>query len=334
MKRRILLAGALAMPVVARAAPIRRMRYASVGGATDAAVFLAMDDGIFGAHGIELDYQQLQNAASLITATATGQVDVAGISLTPGLLASIGRGINIRVVGDKESIRAHFAATQMVVRSSLAGGDMHEQLARLRGRQIAISGRASASFVLLGLTAARHGISLDQFDIIELSYPNMIIAFANGAIDAAIMLEPYLSRLLLGKGFAAISDFTDVVPAHGGSIVPIVYSEALAADQPAGQAFMLAYMTAVRRYNDAITSGSGREHIFEIIARRTGMSIDVVRASTPSGYDPNQFVSPDFFKTVEQFFLAQKLLRQPVDINRLLDPSFADHAIAALGRAT
>ncbi len=333
MRRRTLLAGALAMPAIARAVPMRRMRYASVGGATDAAIFLAMDDGIFAAQGIDLDYQQLQNAATLIAATATGQVDVAGISLTPGLLAAIGRGINIRVVGDKESIRTHFAATQMVVRSSLAGGDMHDQLTRLRGHRVAISGRASASFVLLGLTAAHHDVPVDQFDIIELSYANMITAFANGSIDAAIVLEPYLSRLLLGGGFTAISDFTDIVPARGGSIVPIVYAESLAADQDAGRAFMLAYMTSVRRYSDAITTGTGREHMFEIIARHTGMSLDVVRASTPSGYDPNQFVSPEFLTTVEQFFLAQKLLRQPVDINTLLDPTFADYAITTLGRA-
>ncbi len=333
MRRRTLLAGGLALPAIAQAGPTRRLRYASVGGATDAAIFLAMDDGIFAAHGIDLEYQQLQNAATLITATATGQVDVAGISLTPGLLASIGRGINLRVVGDKESIRAHFAATQLVVRSALAGGDMRAQLDRLRGHRVAISGRASASFVLLGLTAAHYGIPLDHFDIIELGYANMIIAFANGAIDAAIMLEPYLSRLLLSGSFTAISDFTDIVPAHGGSIVPIVYAESLATNQELGRAFMLAYMTSVRRYNDAIISGTGREHMFEVIARHTGMDIDVVRATTPSGYDPNQFVSPEFFTTVEQFFLAQKLLRAPIDISKLLDASFADHAIMKLGRA-
>jgi len=337
MFRRTLLATALATPAIiggasSRAATMRKVRYASVGGSTDAGIFVGMDDGIFAAAGIDLDYQTLNNAATLLSATATEQLDVAGISLTPGLLASIERGIQIRVVGDKESIRKGFAATQMIVRTALMKPTLGETLQALKGHKFAISGRASASFVLLGLTAAKYGILLDQFDIIELSYANMVTAFANGAIDGAIALEPFLSKLLLSGGISAVSDFTDVVPPVGGSIVPIVYSEKFAADQAFGRDFMVAYLKAVRVYNDAIVSGQGRERMFEIIAKHTGMGIDVVRASTPSGYDINQFVSRDFFEEVERFFLAQKLLRNPVDVGELMDPSFAQYAVSILGR--
>jgi hypothetical protein len=48
--------------------------------------------------------------AAALAATATSQIDVGCISLTPGLLASVDRGIGIRVVGDKESIRRNVAS--------------------------------------------------------------------------------------------------------------------------------------------------------------------------------------------------------------------------------
>src|SRR5665213_809229 len=88
----------------AAAQSLTPVRYASVGGTTDAGIYIAEDFGFFKDAGIALHYQRLDSAAALLGAIATGHIDVAGISLTPGLFAAQSRNIGLRVVGDKESI--------------------------------------------------------------------------------------------------------------------------------------------------------------------------------------------------------------------------------------
>jgi NitT/TauT family transport system substrate-binding protein len=331
--RRAILAGGaatLALPAIAQG--LTPVRYASIGGATDAGVFIGQSYGFFKDAGFDLKYQRLENAAALLAATATGQLDIAGISLTPGLLSSISQGIEIRVVGDKESIRKGFSATQLVARKPLADGGVAAVLARLKGKAIAISGRTSASYFLLGITAAKYGAALTDFRLVELSYPTMIPALASGAVDAAVMLEPSLSQALIAGDVVAVSDFTDVCPPAGSSIVPMVYSEAFAKDRAKGEAWMVAYMKAVRVYNDALEKGIDKAKVQQIVASGTGSPLAIIQTSNPCGFDPNQDVNAEFMQTAEQFFLAQRLLRAQVDVHHLLDPSFADHAVKVLGR--
>jgi NitT/TauT family transport system substrate-binding protein len=331
-RRRFLATGIATLAAPAIAQGLFPLRYASVGGATDAGIFIGQDYGFFKDAGFELKYQRLENAAALLAATATKQLDVSGISLTPGLLASIQQGIEIRVVGDKESIRKNFSATQLVVRKNLADGGVAAVMKRLKGRAVAISGKTSVSYFLLGLTTSRYGASLGDFRIAELAYANMIPALASGAIDAAVMLEPALSQALMAGDVVAVSDFTDVVPSSGASIVPIVYSETFAADRSRANAFMVAYMRAVRVYNDALVKGTDKDRVQDIVARGTSTPIAVIRNSNPCGFDPNQDVSAEFMDTAEKFFLAQRLLRAQVDVHRLLDPSYASEAVRVLGR--
>src|SRR5271155_3674327 len=126
--RRQVLLGSLAVPVAAgvgrtaiAAAPIT-VRYASVGGTTDAGLYIGEDYGLFKDAGIAFNYRRLESASALLAAAATDQLDIVGVSLTPGLFTAGQQGINLRVVGDKESILPHFAASQFVVRTELATG--------------------------------------------------------------------------------------------------------------------------------------------------------------------------------------------------------------------
>jgi NitT/TauT family transport system substrate-binding protein len=335
MHRRRFLQASAAAPFLASfaakaAAPVP-VRFASVGGSTEAGIFVAQDYGFFAQVGIDLKYQRIDNAAGLLAAIATEQIETAGISLTPGLLSSVQQGINLRIVGDKESLRPGFSATQLVTRNELAEGSFGDILKRLQGRPLAVSGRTSASYLLLGLEAERLGLKLSDFHVVELIYANMIPALASGAIDAAVLLEPFLTKALLEGGVKSVCDFTDVVPAHGGSIVPVVYSEKFIANRPLAEAWMLAYMRGVRVYNDAMIKGTDRDRVQAIVARGTGMPLEVIQKGIPIGFDPNQEVSADFLDEAQKFFLAQKFLRTRIDVRTLIDPSFAEAATRVLG---
>jgi NitT/TauT family transport system substrate-binding protein len=332
-RRRVIAAG-LTTPFIRRAWAVEPVRFGSVGGLTDAGLYLAEDQGFFTAAGIGVRMQRMPNAPALLTALATGQLDVAGISVTPGLFSAITRDVQVRVVADKQSVRPGFSATRLVVRKEFPAGTEAEQVAALKGKPLAISSRAASVAMVVRNYLAGFGMSMSDVRIVEMAYPSMVPALGSGAVDAAVVLEPFLSEAL-HMGIARM--LNDLAAASGGTeaesstSVPLVYSEAFARDHERAQGFMDAYLRGVRLYNDAFAHGIGRERIIGILAARANLDPAVVRDGFPAGLDPNGKVSLRFLSECQDYFIQQKYLTAPIDLTKLVDPSFAADTVKRLG---
>jgi len=317
----------------AKAQAQTQVLFASVGGLTDAGLYLAEELGYFREAGLTVQMKRIANAPTILTSVATSQIDVAGASITPGMFTAGPQGIKLRVVGDKQSVRPGFAATRLVVSSALAADKPAKMIPALRGKNVAISARAGSSFYNVAALLRENGVPLSEVKIKELSYPNMVAALTTGAIDAAYIIEPFLSEVTR-KGIATdVSNPGDLAGDGPARInVPLVYSEKFAANRPAADAFMLAYMKGVRVYNDAFLKKIDYEKIVGILARHSGVDIDIVRSSNPAGLDPNQEINLDSFNAIQAFFVEQGLMQVPAPLGDLIDTSFARAAVEKLGR--
>ena len=107
--------------------------------------------------------------------------------------------------------------------------------------------------------------------------------------------------------------------------------EKFAKNRKDADAFMRGYMRGVRAYNDAFRKGLNKDKVIQIIAEQTKNSVDVIARSFPPGLDPNQKVTLAAFEAYQNFYAEQGLVRKPIDVKLLLDPSFAEAAVKALG---
>jgi NitT/TauT family transport system substrate-binding protein len=309
------------------------VRFGSVGGLTDAGLYIAEEMGFFKEAGLTVQMKRMANAPTLVTALATDQLDVAGIAITPGLFTSIQQGMGLRIVGDKQSFRPGFAATRLVVPPEAVKGSKEDAIKALKGKTVAITARASSTFANLESMLRDNGMSVADVKITQLAYPSMIAALSSGAVDAAYLIEPFLSDAIRRKVAVDVSNV-----GHRGSpganrlSVPIVYSEKFAQNRAAGEAFMLAYVKGVRVYNDAFAKDKDKDKVIDIMARHSGVAVDVVRNSYPGGLDPDQIVHPASMEEMQKFFVEQKLMTTPVDISKLVDTSFAEAAVKKLGK--
>ncbi len=315
---------------VAQPAPVI-VKFASVGGITDAPLYLAEEYGLFAKANLKVERQAMTSAPTLMTSIATGQLDVAGISITPGLFSSVQQGMHMRIVGDNQSRRPGISATRLLIRSDLDQGSEAANMKMLKGRNIAVTSKAASVYMLLERLLKKYDMTFADVRIVQLSFPNMLPAFVSKAIDGAMDLEPFLSSALLSGAAKQVSDLTEFVPPAGGTIVPVVYSENFAQQKDAANAFMLAYVQGVRLYNDALFKGKDREKTIEIIARYAKIKAEVVRDSFPAGLDPDQRVSLQFLDDFQDFFIRENFLREKIDIGKIVDLSFADEAVKKLG---
>jgi NitT/TauT family transport system substrate-binding protein len=318
----------------ARADALTPVTFASVGGATDAGVFLADDLGYFRQEGIAPQYQIIDTAPTLTAALATGQIDVAGVSLTAGIFAAVQQGIEMRVVGDKQSIRPGFSATRLMVQKELMKASVAETVRGLKGKTIAVSSKGATAYYLLIRFLEKYGLGSADIRIAEIPYPSMVTAMASHAIDAAVPIEPFLSHMLHDGSGVAVTDFVALAfPPQGMCIVGIVYSEKFRNERPTAEAWMRAYVKGVRIFNDAYgkNDAQDKEQVIASIVKHTHLDPAIIRDTVPSGLDPDQRLNIPAMDDLVKFYLEEKMLRIPIAPSAVLDTSFAEAAVKVLG---
>jgi NitT/TauT family transport system substrate-binding protein len=320
-------------PCIARAA-LTTVKFGSVGGLSDAGIYLADELEYFAAGGIAVEMQQINTAPTLVQSLAASQLDVAGISVTPGLFASVALKINLRIVGDKQSYRHGFSGQRLIARPSAILSTEAATIAGFKGKNIALSTKAGVTYFLLDRVLASQKLTLNDVKVVELPYGSMFPAFTTGAIDAAIMIEPALTETLQSGVAKQVSDMIEFAPGGNMTNVPLIYGEAFARNREPAQNFMTAYIRGVRVYNDAYEHGKDKDKVIDIIARRAKIAPAIVRNTFPCGLDPNGHVTTDVLNDIQVFFVRQGMLAQPALMSQVVDGSFARTAVAHLGLVT
>ncbi len=323
--------GAATLRPRAAGAATATVKFGSVGGLSDAGLYIAEEDGYFSAAGITLEMQKLNIAPVLVQAIAASQLDVAGIAITPGLFAAVAMHINLRLVGDKQSYRRGFSGMRLIARPGVILGTEKATLENLKGKSVALSSKGSTSYYFLDRALASVNLSLADVKVVELIYPNMYPAFTSGIIDAAFCLEPFLTEIVRQGAAKQVSDLIEFIPGGTMTNVPIVYSETFAKNRVVAQNFMTAYMKGVRVYNDAFDKGIDKKRVIDVISRRAKLSPDIVRAANPAGLDPDQRVNVAVLEDVQAFYVREGMLASPVNVSRVVDSSFAQRAVGLLG---
>lgn len=298
---------------------------------SDAGIFMADHLGYFKQAGIKVEYVRLANAPAITNALATGDLEVAGASLAPGVFSSLNSGLDIRLVGDKQSIRPGVSATRFAVKPQFDKGDIKATLQGLRGKRIAVHSKLSIQVFMLNNLLARYGMSLRDFNVTPVLSPDQISAFKGGSIDAAVMLEPYLTQGIQLGLVKQASDLTEGTPQAGEVLTGLLYGKTLIDDRKVGDDFMYAYMRGVRAYNDAVFGGKDRDKVFQIIAQETDKPLDLVKNTFPSGLEPDQQLDVPYLNRLQDFYVDQHMLNRSGDVSKLVDKSYADHARAKLG---
>lgn len=314
------------------AASLETVRVGTINATSDAGVFLAQEFGYARDEGIEIVINTITSAPAIVAAVATNQIDVGGISVTPGLFAAVDQGINLRIVGDKQSFSAGFGSTKLVVRKAVVKSTEKETVESLRGKTVAVNSRGAITFYFMFKLLQKYGLSLKDVNLVELSYPNIAVASSNKTIDCGSLIEPFVTKSIQSGDTQIIGgELLEFVPGGQMSVTPLVYSEGMRRKKKVAGAFMRAYIRGVRAYNDAFVKSIRKDEVMAIIAKRTQVDEKIIRESFLPGLDPDQRVNVGALNAVEKFYAEQGSIRNVIDAGKIVDMSFADAALASLG---
>lgn len=294
------------------AAPaLARVRFASQFIAGDVPAFVAAERGYFREEGVEVQFERFGNQTDMVAALSQGQVDAAGVGGTVAMFNAVARGVPLKIVLDKGTFRPGFGFTALTARKDLYESGRLRRLEDLRGLTVAMlpppRGTGNAAALWAGLQ--RVGLTFDDFTVAALTFPDMIPAFANGAIDAALMAEPFLSRAI-GQGSAVrLIGQDEMYPNY--TVSAVCFTGALYADRPTARAFARAYVRGIRDYLTAVARPGDdpeRQRMEQLMAGYTGIDAATVRVMVPASFSPNGLPNRESILFTYQFFRDQGLI--------------------------
>jgi NitT/TauT family transport system substrate-binding protein len=153
-----------------------------------APLYLGVEQGIFADHGLQVEPFLAQGGAAIVPAVVTGQAQF-GFSNITSLLQAEARGVPLALVapgpGATGDPAADFAAVIVTADSPV------QDAADLAGRTVAINSINNISDTVVRETVRQAGGDPKTIKFVELPFPNMVAAVADGSVDAAFTVEPF-----------------------------------------------------------------------------------------------------------------------------------------------
>jgi NitT/TauT family transport system substrate-binding protein len=302
---------------------------------TDAALLIAKEKGYFAEQGLDVDLQVINDGATAIPLLSTGQLDFAVGAVGVALFNAISRGTNIRIVGDKGEVAPDpstgFSSLNWFVVAKAEENNI-KGVKDLKGKKIAISDPNSVQALTLEQLLQTGGLTTSDVDVVRLGFPDMVAALGNHAVDAALANEPFAAQGVANGSLVEIFNTATIRPGDQSAVILFGPSiDKLGAD--VGNRWMVAYTRGIRTYLDAFgPKKKDRDEIVNILANTTTVKDKALydRMGYPY-FNPNCTFNITTVREVENWYVDKGLMDQKPDLDKAVDTSYCEHAVAVLG---
>lgn len=288
-------------------------------------LFIAKEEGYFAQQGINVEFERFQSGQATIPALVNGDIAVSGGAPSPGFFNAIAKGAHVRIVADKGRMAPGSCnANAFMVRKDLYDNGTIREPADLKGRKIMASN--DQDFHTLRILAMGN-VSTSDVEIVKMDYPSGVIALNNGAVDAGILAEPYISQVL-NSGAAVV-----LVPGSLSSPdfpLPLYYGPAFLDNDPdLGRRFMVAYLKGARQFNEGKTVQN-----LEILQNYTSLDRDLLKQSCwlPIA-DDGLVIKQPVVEYLDWLYATKQITTRPGE-DQIFDMSYVEYANEVLRNTT
>ena len=302
--------------------------------ATDVGFFVADHKGYFAHEGIRPQFIVFDSAARMNAQFGSGDLDVGAGGLSAGLYNAIARGIDIRIVADKNSTPPGRASQKLLVRRDLVDSGRYKTLADLRNMRVATSAPGTAAMGTMTRILAKAGLKSGDINELHMSFSQMVLALDNKAIDAALPAEPQATQAM-DAGAVKVASDDEIYPDH--QISAVLYSGAFAKSKPdVATRFLKAYIRAVRDVNDSLVdgrfAGPKGDAIVDVLVKYSLVKDPAVhRSFVQSAINPDGKLDLASMKEDLRVFREAGLIEGKVEVEQAVDLSFLQSVLKDLG---
>lgn len=325
---------AAAAPAAAPAPPPVALKAAVLGVTANAGIYLGVGQGYYAEEGLDLELVPFRTGVEQIPSLATGQLDVGTGATGAALFNAIAQDVPLKIVADHGGIRHGWSSAALLVRKDLFDAGRVRDYPDLRGLRFAIPSTAGASTQIeLDRALRLGGTTAAASDVVELGFPETLAALGNGAIDATVTVEPFVT-LAEERGVASTwRRVQDYFPVHQTGVV--MYGPSiLQAPNDVAVRFAKGYLRGVRDFYAmaANTDPVVRERSIAILMEQTTLKDRAMYDRIAHTWlDPDGRVEVDSVAEDLAWYVENGYVRDRLDLGRVIDHTYVERAVAQLG---
>jgi len=309
--------------------PVLRVRVVHVPVLIFAPLYVAIERGYFTAQGMDVELISTPGGASSFAVLASGRAEAVVGGLGAALFNAAARGLDFKVVGPGHLERPPDSTPLVVSRKAFDSGEIRA-VRDLRGKRVSVNVIGSATEFWLNAALLKGGLTMSDVKLVEVNFPDVPAALANGAIAAGMLGEP-LATLAEDRGqISRLSD--DFI--NGVQVTAVYFGGEFMRRHPReAVGFLVAWLRACR---DLSGDAFRRDAITRIVEKYTGVPADVVKRARPPFYEPNGTINVNDYTRLQDYFRKRGLLtyNHPLPPAAYIDTSFMRRALALAGPFT
>ncbi|HLH25216.1 MAG TPA: ABC transporter substrate-binding protein [Chloroflexota bacterium] len=313
-------------------APPVAVRIGVLSSLSDAGIYVAAARGYFRDEGLDASLEPFGATPEMTAPLAAGQLDVGAGAPTPSLFNAISRDIPVKLVADKGLNSRGHGFNALVVRKDLIDSGRVQTLADLRGLKVASPSANSPMELQIESGLRAFGLDLSALDVVNMPFPDMITALANGSVDAAALIEPFVTTAVSRSVGVRFKGADELYPDQ--QIAGILYAPSFYQHQPeAARRWMVAYLRGVRDVVAAFDHGRDKAAIVQILSERTTVKDPALYdRMVPPGLDPDGYLNLASIAADQDWYERHGLVAERQPLADFVDYQYLDYAHQRLGR--
>jgi NitT/TauT family transport system substrate-binding protein len=303
-----------------------------------APLFIAQDKGYFAEQGLDVAFQFAGGGTINLQLLAIGQADIATGSPGPALWNAVARDIPVKLVAATSSLSPDPAtgftsALWLALPARAPATGQIKTYADLKGKRIGVLGLHLGTEIVVEAALALGGSTLRDVELKELRGPEVLIAFVNGAIDAATEIEPFVTQGASEGILTPWKNAAEITPGRVAAVM-MIGPRLVERGRDLGNRFMTAWTKAARDYNDAFgPKHIGEDSVIQILVAHTEVKDrDLYRKMTWHYINPNCSASADALRLDIEWDLKNGYIAKEPDLSTVVDEGYCDAARRALGK--
>jgi NitT/TauT family transport system substrate-binding protein len=295
---------------------------------SNAAELMAQKRGYFEQAGIKLQWDDIDTTANVIALLAQDQYNIVAGGISAGIFNALEKNLPITMLADRVSTPI---GHNLMLRPDLK--DTVKSLKDLKGKVVASNGQGSVSTYEIGKMLEREGLTVADVDLKIMPFTQMGIAFRNKAVDAALVIPPFVWQLEeqgLAVPFASVDEL--VQPQPMTIAVIMANTDWVKANPDLVQRYVTALLRGARDYCNAYHGGPERQEVIDaLVNSKTEPRRELLEKYPWPARSPYGKINTASMLDINAWYVANKMSAQTFPADRLVNATFVDAADKTLG---
>lgn len=305
--------------------PMRTLKAAYVTSLSFSPLFRAIEKGYLKDENIAMKLELVRSVSTATAYLGRGQLDLGFGSFSDSLLNAMLRGVEVKVVASMSYYAkdpAVLASAPILVRKQLWDSGEIRKLADLKGKKVAFNSKGGIVSYIVSKALGRSGLTVDDLDIVQMRFPDQMVALANGAIAASVLVEP-LATAARSKGTAIVLEKN---PAPGSMATVLIFGKNLLVDDEAPTA--KAVLRALRRAANELQSPEAimSDENLAIWSKYTKIPAKTIKTTAPYMFARDLAIDVDNLMDQQNYQFKSGNIAKEIHLEGLIDSRYTIRA--------